>query len=87
MPKLYEYLGLSIYFYAGEHLPVHVHGRYRSEETKAEIITANGRVVEVRFRRVANRRPLSLEVPARTLLNLSGPKQKRFCRNGPTFSF
>ena len=59
MPKLYEYLGLSIYFYAGEHLPVHVHGRYGSEETKAEIITANGRVVEVRFRRVANRRPLS----------------------------
>ncbi len=59
MPKLYEYLGISIFFYAGEHLPVHVHGRHGSEETKAEIITANGRVVAVRYRRVANRRPLS----------------------------
>jgi hypothetical protein len=28
MPKLYEYLGISVFFFAGEHLPVHVHGRY-----------------------------------------------------------
>jgi hypothetical protein len=30
-----------------------------SEESKAEIITANGRVVAINLRRVANRRPLS----------------------------
>ena len=26
MPKLYEYFGLIIMFYANEHEPVHVHG-------------------------------------------------------------
>jgi len=59
MPKLYDYLGISIFFYSGEHLPVHVHGRYGDDETKAEIITAGGKIVAIRFRRVSNRRPLS----------------------------
>ena len=62
MPKLYEYLGITVFFFAGEHLPVHVHGRYGSSETKAEIITANGKIVEIRLSRVANRRPLSGKV-------------------------
>ena len=59
MPKLYEYLGITVFFFAGEHLPVHVHGRYGELETKAEIITANGKIIEIRLCRVANRRPLS----------------------------
>ena len=59
MPKIYEYLGITVFFFAGEHLPVHVHGRYGELETKAEIITANGKIVEIRLCRVANRRPLS----------------------------
>ena len=58
MPKLYEYLGVSVFFYAGEHLPVHVHGRYGNQETVAEITTAGGKVVAIRFRQVAGRRPL-----------------------------
>jgi hypothetical protein len=59
MPKLYEYFGISVYFYAGEHLPVHVHGRYGESETVAEIITANGKIISIRYRKVADRRPLS----------------------------
>jgi hypothetical protein len=59
MPKLYEYFGISVYFYAGEHLPVHVHGRYGESETVAEIITANGKIVSIRYRKATNRRPLS----------------------------
>lgn len=62
MPKLYEYLGITVFFFAGEHLPVHVHGRYGSCETKAEIITVNGKIVAIRLCRVANRRPLSGKV-------------------------
>lgn len=62
MPKLYEYLGITVFFFAGEHLPVHVHGRYGSEETKAEIVTANGKIVQIRLCRVANRRPLTGKV-------------------------
>ena len=58
MPKLYEYLGISVFFFAGEHLPVHVHGRYGELEAKAEIITREGKVVSIRLCRVSNRRPL-----------------------------
>src|SRR4051812_27568410 len=59
MPKLYEYFGISVYFYASDHLPVHVHGRHGDDETVAEIITKNGKVVFIRFRKVPNRAPLS----------------------------
>jgi hypothetical protein len=62
MPKLYEYLGISVFFFAGEHLPVHVHGRFGELETKAEIITRDGKIVSIRLCRVSNRRPLSGKV-------------------------
>ena len=38
MPKLYEYFGLIVMFYANEHEPVHVHGKCQGRESKAEII-------------------------------------------------
>jgi hypothetical protein len=59
MPKLYDYLGISVFFFAGEHLPVHVHGRYGALETKAEILTREGRIIAIRLGRVSNRRPLT----------------------------
>jgi hypothetical protein len=59
MPKLYEYFGISFFFFAGEHLPVHVHGRYGELETKAEIIAREGKIVSINLRRVSNRRPLT----------------------------
>ena len=37
MPKLYEYLGIIILFYANEHEPVHVHGRKGGKESKASV--------------------------------------------------
>jgi len=40
MPKLFEYLGIMIMFYSNEHEPIHVHGKYQSFESKAEIIIA-----------------------------------------------
>lgn len=49
MPKLYEYFGLIIMFYANEHEPVHVHGKYQDRESRAEIIVVNGEIVEVRY--------------------------------------
>jgi hypothetical protein len=58
MPKLYEYFGLVIYFYANEHEPVHVHGNYHGREAKAELILRNGKVVSIRFSGVAGRPPL-----------------------------
>jgi Domain of unknown function (DUF4160) len=66
MPKLYEYLGIAIYFYTNEHEPIHVHGRHAGCECRAEIILENGRVVRVEFSNVLGKRPLD------------GPKRKDF---------
>jgi len=58
MPKLYEYFGLIVMFYANEHEPVHVHGKCQGRESKAEIIVLNGTVTEIRYSEVAGRAPL-----------------------------
>jgi len=58
MPKLYEYLGIVIYFYTNEHEPIHVHGRHAGRESRAEIIVENGRAVRVEIGDVAGKRPL-----------------------------
>lgn len=49
MPKLYEYFGRVVYFYANE----------QGNETKAEFVIRNGRVVRIIFRDVLGRRPLT----------------------------
>jgi hypothetical protein len=59
MPKLYEYFGLRVYFYANEHEPVHVHGFFQGRESKAELIIENGVVVGIRIGPVAGMKPLN----------------------------
>ena len=59
MPKLYEYLGLVVMFYANEHMPVHVHGVFQDRESRAELVIVDGRVVAVRCASVRGRRPLN----------------------------
>jgi len=58
MPKLYEYLGIALFFYSNEHEPVHVHGRYQGRESKAEIHLENGTVQAVKIIPVRGKRPL-----------------------------
>jgi hypothetical protein len=58
MPKLYEYLGILVYFYSNEHEPIHVHGKHTARESRAEIILENGRVVSIEFGSVPGKRPL-----------------------------
>jgi hypothetical protein len=58
MPKLYEYLGILVYFYSNEHEPIHVHGKHAGRECRAEIILRNGRVVGIEFGNVPGKRPL-----------------------------
>jgi len=55
MPKLYEYFGLVVMFYANEHEPVHVHGKTQGRECRGEIVVVDGQVVDVRFRPVTGR--------------------------------
>ena len=58
MPKLYEYLGIVIFFYSNEHDPVHVHGRYQGRENKIEIVVIEGKVTEIFIKEVPGKRPL-----------------------------
>ena len=59
MPKLYEYFGLRVSFYAHEHEPVHVHGFYQGRESKAELVIENGVIIGIRVLRVAGMEPLN----------------------------
>lgn len=58
MPKLYEYFGLIVMFYANEHEPVHVHGKSQGREARAEIIVIKGIVTEIRYESALGRAPL-----------------------------
>ena len=58
MPKLYEYLGIVIFFYSNEHDPVHVHGRYGEFESKIEITLKNGLIQGIKLRTVPGKKPL-----------------------------
>ena len=46
MPKLYEYLGLIFFFYANEHLPIHVHVSLAEYESKMELKAYHEKIVE-----------------------------------------
>lgn len=58
MPKLYEYLGIVVFFYSNEHEPIHVHGRYGNCESKIEIILKDGVVHDLKLKAVPGRKPL-----------------------------
>jgi hypothetical protein len=58
-PKIFEYLGIIIFFYSNEHEPVHVHGRYGGEESKAEFVIVDGIIVEIWIKPVRGSRPLT----------------------------
>lgn len=59
MPKIYEYLGLIFFFYANEHLPIHVHVSSGGLESKLELVFEKGRLKEVRPVQVKGKRPLT----------------------------
>lgn len=59
MPKLYEYFGLIVMFYANEHEPVHVHGKCQGRESRAELIVVNGQVTDIRYTDTFGHPPLA----------------------------
>jgi len=59
MPKIFEYLGIVIFFYSNEHEPVHVHGKCGEYESKAEIFIVNGQISEIKIKIVKGKRPLT----------------------------
>lgn len=58
MPKIFEYLGIIIFFYSNEHEPIHVHAKKGEFESKAEFYIENGEVIEIRLKNLKGTRPL-----------------------------
>lgn len=58
MPKIYEYLGILIFFYSNEHEPIHVHAKHGEFESRAEFIIVKGNITEIRISKTRGREPL-----------------------------
>ncbi len=58
MPKIFEYLGILLYFYSNEHEPIHVHAKYNESEIKAEFYIVDGKIVEIRIKQVKGVKPI-----------------------------
>lgn len=59
MPKIFEYLGILIFFYSNEHEPIHVHGKKGEYESKAEFYIVDGVITEVKITDIKGRIPLN----------------------------
>jgi len=58
MPKIYEYLGILIFFYSNEHEPIHVHAKKGEFESKAEFYIINGVISEIKITNIKGTAPL-----------------------------
>lgn len=58
MPKIFEYLGILIFFYSNEHEPIHVHAKKGEFESKAEFYIANGEIYEIKIMNIKGSKPL-----------------------------
>jgi len=58
MPKIFEYLGITIMFYSNEHEPIHVHGKYQAFESKADFIIVDGKIINIKIKDVKGKRAL-----------------------------
>ena len=58
MPKIFEYLGILIFFYSNEHEPIHVHARKGEFESKAEFYIINGVISEIKITNIKGAKPL-----------------------------
>lgn len=58
MPKIFEYLGILIFFYSNEHDPIHVHARKGEFESKAEFFIVDGEISEIKITNSNYSKPL-----------------------------
>ena len=58
MPKIFEYLGILVFFYSNEHEPIHVHAKKGEFESKAEFYIVEGEVDEIKIKNITGARPL-----------------------------
>jgi hypothetical protein len=58
MPKIFEYLGILVFFYSNEHEPIHVHAKKGEYECKAEFYIVNGEIAEIKITNISGVLPL-----------------------------
>jgi hypothetical protein len=58
MPKIFEYLGIIIFFYSNEHEPIHVHAKKGEFESRAEFFITDGQITEIRIENIKGIGPL-----------------------------
>ena len=58
MPKIFEYLGIVIFFYSNEHEPIHVHATFDGKENKAEFFIIDGEISEITIKLVSGKKSL-----------------------------
>ncbi len=58
MPKIFEYLGILIFFYSNEHEPIHVHAKKGEFESKAEFFIVDGIISEIKIKNIKGPKPL-----------------------------
>ncbi|NHE56675.1 DUF4160 domain-containing protein [Cyclobacterium plantarum] len=58
MPKIFEYLGILIFFYSNEHEPIHVHAKKGEFESKAEFYIIDGDISQIKITNILGARPL-----------------------------
>lgn len=58
MPKIYEYMGILVFFYSNDHEPIHVHAKKGEFESKAEFYIVNGEISEIRITNIKGAKPL-----------------------------
>ncbi len=58
MPKLYEYFGITLFFYSNEHEPIHVHAKKGEFESKVEFIIDDGNITDIIISNIKGYKPL-----------------------------
>ena len=58
MPKIFEYLGILIFFYSNDHEPIHVHAKKGEFESKAEFYIINGVISGIKITNIKGAAPL-----------------------------
>ena len=60
MPKIFEYFGLTFFFWVNEHLPIHVHVRKGEKQSTFELVIKEGILHDVKLRKDTNHKQLNV---------------------------
>jgi len=60
MPKIFEYFGLTFFFWTNEHLPIHVHIKKGGCQSTFELVIADGVLIDIKLRKDSTHKPLSV---------------------------